>query len=46
MGKGTSIIMSFGLNGGTELRTGRGLGRVMKSAWEAQDLEWIDLVLG
>jgi hypothetical protein len=24
----------------------KGLGRVMKSAWEAQDLEWIDLVLG
>jgi hypothetical protein len=24
----------------------KGLGRVVKSAWEAQDLEWIDLVLG
>ncbi|KAN0095123.1 HET domain containing protein [Hyaloscypha variabilis] len=24
----------------------KALGRVMKSAWEAQDLEWIDLVLG
>jgi hypothetical protein len=24
----------------------KGLGRVMKSAWEAQDLEWIDLVFG
>jgi hypothetical protein len=24
----------------------KALGRVIKSAWEAQDLEWIDLVLG
>lgn len=24
----------------------KALGRVMKSAWEAQELEWIDLVLG
>jgi hypothetical protein len=24
----------------------KGVGRVMKSAWEAQELEWIDLVLG
>ncbi len=24
----------------------KGCGRVMKSAWEAQNLEWIDLTLG
>jgi len=24
----------------------KGLGRIMRSAWEEQELEWIDLILG
>jgi hypothetical protein len=42
----TGITMFFEWSGRMVFAYRKGCGRVMKSAWEAQDLEWIELVLG